>query len=389
MSPNDRVRRAKEKKCCLNCLRRDHVIESCPSKRSCFDEGCSGRPKHHTLLHGADIFANQLPITPNTSHLDSVRRYAPHTIYTSAKRVLCWTTYLSILKVRAKFGERTLDTYALLDNGAAGSLNREDFATEMGMSGKNELINFGTVHRSDPLLPSRTVEFELLAPHDDSIRFEVTANTTPVLQVTSRRWKAPSTLTDWAYLDGVSYPDVDHGEVTILIGYAVFEAHIQKEIRRPPVGVQGPFAVLFPLGWSLCGPVFEMSKRSRSIFCIIRDELLPQHVEKFMKRESSGTRPAQPPKLTPEEERVVWMVQESTELVNGRFEAGLPWVRDDLILPNNRQTAYKLFNHLDKSFAKRDPSYVAKFSAQMDEYEELGFSRRLRPEELHIAHPRQ
>ena len=86
MSPNDRVRRAKEKKCCLNCLRRDHVIESCPSKRSCFDEGCSGRPKHHTLLHGADIFANQLPITPSTSHLDSVRRDAPHNIYTSTKR---------------------------------------------------------------------------------------------------------------------------------------------------------------------------------------------------------------------------------------------------------------------------------------------------------------
>ena len=84
MSPNDRVRRAKEKKCCLNCLRRDHVIESCPSKRSCFVEGYSGRPKHHTLLHGADIFANQLPITPSTSHLDSVRRDAPHNIYTSA-----------------------------------------------------------------------------------------------------------------------------------------------------------------------------------------------------------------------------------------------------------------------------------------------------------------
>ena len=65
-------------------LRRDHVIESCPSKRSCFVEGYSGRPKHHTLLHGADIFANQLPITPSTSHLDSVRRDTPHNIYTSA-----------------------------------------------------------------------------------------------------------------------------------------------------------------------------------------------------------------------------------------------------------------------------------------------------------------
>ena len=101
----------------------------------------------------------------------------------------------------------------------------------------------------------------------------------------------------------MSYSDVDHGEVTILIGYDVFEAHIQTEIRRPPVGERGQFAVLFPLGWSLCGPVFEMSKRSRSIFCISRDELLHQLVYIFIERGSSGTRPAQPPKLTPEEER--------------------------------------------------------------------------------------
>ena len=148
----------------------------------------------------------------------------------------------------------------------------------------------------------------------------------------------------------MSYPDVDHGETTILIGYDVFEAHIQKEIRHPPVGVQDPFAVLFPLGLRLCRPVFEMSKRSRSIFCISRYDQLHRQLLKFIEIEPSGTRPAQPYKLTPEEERAVrW--------------AGFPWVRDDLILPNNRQAAYKFSNHLERSFAKRDPSYIAKLSA--------------------------
>ena len=90
---------------------------------------------------------------------------------------------MSILKVRARFGYRKLDTYFLIDNGDSGSLIREDLATEMGMSRKNELINFGTFHGSDPFLPSKTVEFELLARHDGSIRFEVSADTTPVLQV--------------------------------------------------------------------------------------------------------------------------------------------------------------------------------------------------------------
>ena len=89
---------------------------------------------------------------------------------------------------------------------------------------------------------------ELYATNDETIRFYVTADITPDLEIASRRWKAPPLLTDWAYLDGVSYPDVNQGEVTILIGYDIFEAHVQKEIRRPPAGVQGPFAVRFPLG---------------------------------------------------------------------------------------------------------------------------------------------
>ncbi len=39
MSPNDRVRRAKEKKCCLNCLRRDHVIDIWPFEAFLFHRG--------------------------------------------------------------------------------------------------------------------------------------------------------------------------------------------------------------------------------------------------------------------------------------------------------------------------------------------------------------
>ena len=316
-------------------------------------------------------------------------RDAPHAIYTSAKRGVCWTTYLSILKVRVKFGDRVLDTYALLDNGAAGSLIPEDFATEMGMTGTKRQVNFGIFHESEPLLPSRSVELELYATNDETIRFYVTADITPDLEIASRRWKAPPLLTDWAYLDGVSYPDVNQGEVTILIGYDIFEAHVQKEIRRPPAGVQGPFAVRFPLGWSLCGPVFEVNQRSRTIFCISRDDQLHRQVERFIEIESSGTRCSQPLSLTPEEVRTVQMVRKSTRLVNGRFEAGLPWIRDDLVLPNNRQAAYKLFDLLEKSLSKKAASYVAKFTSQMNEYQKLGFSRRVTPEEPNVAHPRQ
>ena len=91
-------------------------------------------------------------------------------------------------------------------SGTAGSLIREDFAKELGLRGENQLVNFGTFHGSDPLLSSRTVELEVIAPHNQRIRFDVTADTTPVLDIESRRWKPPPSSTDWTYLDDISYP---------------------------------------------------------------------------------------------------------------------------------------------------------------------------------------
>ena len=59
------------------------------------------------------------------------------------------------------------------------------------------------------------------------------------------------------------------------------------------------------------------------------------------------------------------------------------------MLPANRQAAQSLLNHLERSFVRRNPSCVAKFGTQIEEYEQLGFSRRMRQEQLEIYHPRQ
>lgn len=66
----------------------------------------------------------------------------------------------------------------------------------MGVPGTSEMADFGTFHGHDPLLPPRTVYFEVIAPHDDSVMFAVTADTTPVLNVEARRWKRPASMTD-------------------------------------------------------------------------------------------------------------------------------------------------------------------------------------------------
>lgn len=49
LPPKDRMRLARNKGLCFNCLRRGHMIGACSSKRTCSVGGCTR--KHNKLLH--------------------------------------------------------------------------------------------------------------------------------------------------------------------------------------------------------------------------------------------------------------------------------------------------------------------------------------------------
>jgi len=101
----------------------------------------------------------------------------------------------------------------------------------------------------------------------------------------------------------------------------VIEAHIQLEV------VRGLYAIRLPLGWTLCGQVYEQSqhRRQNDVYFLSRDDQLHRRVEQFIEIESAGTQCRTVTSLTDEEARTVKIVADTMRLVNGRFETGLPW----------------------------------------------------------------
>ena len=82
MSVKDRLQLARDKVCCLNCLGRGHLVESCKSTRICMIAGCVGEPKHHRLLH--DVALNENSATDrtlDTCSVNNARRQAPDSLY--------------------------------------------------------------------------------------------------------------------------------------------------------------------------------------------------------------------------------------------------------------------------------------------------------------------
>ena len=44
-------------------------------------------------------------------------------------------------------------------------------------------------------------------------------------------------------------------DVKLLIGMDVQDTHLYADVRRPPLGIRGPNAILTPFGWSVVGRI--------------------------------------------------------------------------------------------------------------------------------------
>jgi len=87
----------------------------------------------------------------------------------------------------------------------------------------------------------------------------------------------------WEHLNDIQFPEVD-GEVTLLLGANVPEAHIHEEVR---VGrAREPYAVRTLLGWAIMGPlnsnITSQSDKINVNFVKYGSEMLDQQMSQFL-----------------------------------------------------------------------------------------------------------
>ena len=106
----------------------------------------------------------------------------------------------------------------------------------------------------------------------------------PVDNITTARAKD---LSKWPHLKDFEIPDVDDGQVAMLIGTNVPEAQVHEEFRRGGSG--GPYAVRTVLGWAVLGPVDAaniMCPQPKNVnFVKYGDELVYHQMKQFLRLE--------------------------------------------------------------------------------------------------------
>ena len=203
---------AKEAHLCFMCLKSNHVLKNCRSRRSCGLRRCSGR--HHPLLHRS---SPQVPAFDSSQTNASIRHISKPE---QSNEVVSFA--ILPVRIRGPMGEEVVN--AFLDNGSNTTLIDSALVTRLGLNGSSARLSVTTFNGTVEL-PSSYVSFEI-----ESL------NRKEVIQV-DKAWSVDdipdlrplkftySHLSPWKHRKGLFLPRITDSRVSVLIWANISKAH--------------------------------------------------------------------------------------------------------------------------------------------------------------------
>ncbi|KAI9551243.1 hypothetical protein GHT06_006730 [Daphnia sinensis] len=360
-----RVEWVKEKRLCFRCLIGTHRGTECPTEIVCNIGNCGQR--HHPLLHGAPrVYPANASRAKNASQPSS--KSSDGRAMTIKNRDTAITLpWLSFRQLKCK--------------------------------GNAKHVSFGSFHGQDPQFQSTTVSLTVKA-RDRSFEADlkqVSTVPTQYLKLPCPPKELMEIRSRYPHLKDVKLVEV--GEPTILIGAGNQWLHLRLDERLPPVGTDAPFGILTPFGWTcVCDltlgtqehdstvcrsnkPLLTVQKLCYHVQESPTESLLLRQVEKLWETESFPiVTPAQP--LESAEDTLARKKFDETIQFDGtRYEVGLPWVSDDIALPDNYNSALRRLFSIENKFS-HNSNFAERYKAVIDDFVAKGFARPFKESEL-------
>ena len=367
---NARLQFMRQNHLCDNCGKQGHISKFCYGKSRCTKSNCT--LKHHTLLHRDSSFSTNRSRTqyPRTSSKDvgtstnedsgSATVSGFSTTVPSSDSV-----YLNVIPVKVSARNKSILTYAFLDQGSTATLCDERLLDQLDISG--EKLDFkittingkSTCHRGSKVsltLSSLVGPETLTLPEVLSIDC-LPANPNPPL--------SRNDLKIWPHLQGVDLPQIN-GSVTILIGVDVPEAFWVVEERRG--SSSDPYAVRSKLGWAVVGRKYSDSFVTdvgvNFVNTVGARQALDQQIERLWTIDNVPKRNIP---LSKEDRYALQVMENSKKFENGHYEIALPWRPGSPQLQDNRAQALSRLASLKRRFDK-NPELKVKYVSVVESY---------------------
>ena len=370
MDCEHRVKCAKEKGLCFNCLIPKHRVQQCRKPPSCTI--CS--KKHHTLLHLSTYDKpeeSQYKTDVNKSSKSETKDASSAYIGSSAQKI---GLPIVGVKVRAKGGAHFVDTLALLDNCSNTTFCTEELKNKVKAVSKKAVLRLTTLDKQSVVTDTEQVDLEVYDP-EGTVSFDLNSvYTRPCLPVSSNDQPTQEEVNRWPYLQGVQ---VCNGKsVGLLIGNDNHMVMQPSEIKRSSDG--GPFALKTPLGWVINGPYAPtVTEKSNTVnFVCTEPDGLEDQFQKFCNREFSDSLVSSEA-LSQNDKRALDLMQSSVELQSdGHYMMDLPWKEKDVCLPKNRSLAEMRLANLKKKLMS-DTVKCGQYFDYMNELVKKGYAEKI------------
>ncbi|XP_073770437.1 uncharacterized protein [Danio rerio] len=268
LNREDVINWIKANKRCWRCGR-SHQAAQCDLKRLC--DLCQG--KHLRVLHQVNTRPTAEPPKEESCLVNTNAEILYLDRPSASNRVL-----LKVVRVFLRNKDRTLDTYAVLDDGSERTMLLPEAADQLGLQGKQEDLILRTIRQDVQTLEGSTVSFCISSSAYPRKGFRIRdAFTSQRLSLADHTYPISMLKKKYKHLAGLPIEPFEHVKPLLLIG--ADHPHLLSPVEPVRLGPPGgPSAICTRLGWTLQGPTHLIPWTTTSRQCLLTS-VLPQTTE--------------------------------------------------------------------------------------------------------------
>ncbi|XP_058467435.1 uncharacterized protein LOC131440300 [Malaya genurostris] len=371
MTVDHRWKAVSEYSLCRTCLGA-HGRRPCKTMKLCGVGDC--QLKHNPLLHSS-----------SRKH-ESSSKATPSEALTNYHHSTS-TTLFRIVPVTLHGNNRTVKTFAFLDDGSSMTLIEETIANQLALEGAQAPLCLqwtANVTRSEK--HSKRVSLEITGSYNEQVYPLSNVRTVKNLNLPRQSMQYSKLSKQYAYLKGLPIEDYDDAVPQILIGND--NSHLGAVLKIREGMTFEPIAAKTRLGWTIYGAgkdeeshhshSYHICQCNRQLHDLVRDNFLVDNI---------GVAIAVPPD-SDESRRANRILRDTTKRIGNNFEVGLLWKFDAFELPDSYAMAIRRMVCLERRM-ENDSRIGASVKRQIREYIEKGYISKATAEQLRAADPRR
>ena len=349
--PTDRQEFVMKQRLCFSCLGGGHQSRSCHKRKPCIH--CNKR--HATVMHvsapEAIVASDRGKDGPQSENNQSSteKNRADHFCGLTTMEGSVTALPIVAVKVKVKGSPRSVETYALLDNGSNTTFCSASLMKRLSVSGKEMRIKLTTMDSCNDVDSLVVTNLEVTDLDENVVISLPEVLSRPSMPVVKDEIPKQEDVERWPHLQGYVYLAELNSEVDLLIGADVPEALQPREVV--PASDGGPYATRVDLGWVINGPTGRKQKfvPSSSFFVNCKET----HPMCIACADFADATLSDGLSMSRDDLKFMNIVEDSVmQCEDGHYQVSLPLRDLNLQMPANRSQAERRALYLKRKFSK-------------------------------------